>query len=194
MLFRMLVDRMSPPGWTGNLKASLRTVKAARRTLSVGSFGHPVMASFVYDVLHRVLRFPIRVPRIVRQEPGAAVTFFDRLARSRASSCTVSPVSVGDNAIETGVARLAQCQSPRRFAPNDLRCKSRQNRLYCERHHQRCRSRTSDPRSMQRRASGDVMWNADRSSRSLCPAAGKEAAARLSVRDQARPALYPVNH
>ena len=133
MLFRMLLHQISQPGWTGNLKAPLRTVKVAcRTTSSVGSIGHLLMAIPLRDVMLRLFSPSIRVPRIEDQRAEAAVILIDRLAFLRAASCISSPVSVAILAIETGIARLAQCQSPRAFAPNELRCKSRQNRLYCD--------------------------------------------------------------
>ena len=133
MLFRMPINRFSQPGSTGKIKAPLRTVKVACRTMwSVGSIGHLVMAIPLHDVMLRLFRSSIRVPRIEDQRAAAAVILIDHLALLRAASCTFSPVSVVVLAIETGVARLAQCQSPRSFAPNELRCKSRQNRLYCD--------------------------------------------------------------
>ena len=44
---------------------------------------------------------------------------------------TSTPVSVGLRTIETGGENLAQCQAARAIAANELRCKSRENRLRC---------------------------------------------------------------
>lgn len=50
--------------------------------------------------------------------------------RKGAMSRALVPVSVGFHTIETGAARLAQCQTPWAFASIHRRCKSPKIRLY----------------------------------------------------------------
>jgi hypothetical protein len=165
-LSRMTVvsNRIPQPGGTGNVGA-LRILKAVRRASPVDPIGHRSMAASV--------------------RTGDSLT--------RRSTVRVSPpVSVGLRTIETGVARLAQCQAPCAFAPNRLRCKSPQIRLFGGSIAKRCRR----PRLIRDRRNGErpetssgARQDRHRSSLSRCR---KEAAARLCDNDRARPALHPV--
>jgi hypothetical protein len=160
---RLNAHRISQPGWTGNVGA-LRTVKAVQRASPVGPIGHRSMAALVRTV---------------------ASLFASSIARASV------PVSVGRSTIETGVARLAQCQDPRDFASIHPRCKSLQIRLHGGLIVTTMSSPTSDPRSLQQRSSRDVMWSAAGprwSSLSCC----RKTAARPCDNDRARPALHPV--
>lgn len=140
----MRPHRISEPDGSGN--QALQTVKAARWTISsVGLVGHRSVATSSRST---------------------------RLPRWSLALCFFPPVSVGVNAIETGVPnwrnarpgvllrRISSMQKPTKLP-------LRRRHLY------RCRSQTSDPRSTQSRSFRDVMWDAARSSRSLCPAVGK---------------------
>jgi len=106
MLPRMAMQatQMSQPGGTGNLGA-LRIVKAAQRT-----------SSSVDPIGYR------SVPASSRNASSLAGSSMLR---------TSTPVSVGLRTIETGGENLAQCQAARAIAANELRCKSRENRLRC---------------------------------------------------------------
>ena len=136
---------MSQPGRTGNVGV-LRIVNAAQRTsVSVDPTGHRSVVVNLRSACSSVRSSTLRLP---------------------------PPVSVGLRTIETGVPnwrnarpgvllrRISSMQKPTKLP-------LRRRHLY------RCRSQTSDPRSTQSRSFRDVMWDAARSSRSLCPAVGK---------------------
>ena len=148
---RMLSEatRIAQPGRTGTREAPLRTVKAARRSLSAG----PVTV-VMRDVMRTAIRELEPSSREVVERCGD-LSSGSSSARKGATSRSLAPVSVEPCTIETGAAILAQRQSPwasRQFSVDAKVQKSASSAAT---------SRTmsppaSDPRSMQRRSSRDV--------------------------------------
>jgi len=151
---------LSQPGRTGNRKAS-RTVETAWRTESDSGHHPSVQKSHlrVIVVLRDVMRTGSRAldqsSPLILERCGKPACGWPRTCKG-AMSRALAPVSVGLHTIETGAARLAQCQAPWAFASIHRRCKSPKTRLYGGTSEMMSLP-ASDPRSMQDRTSGDVL-------------------------------------